>query len=290
MKTPQRELHDYISEVCERADVRAGSPLPLGPWKMGEGVNFSIFSRNASRVRLEFFDDPEDAAPARVIDLDSTRNRTGDVWHVWVKGIGPGQLYAYRMDGPYEPAQGHRFNFNRLLLDPHAAAISRLPPWDFASARGYDSTAPEQDMVPSKLDNSGSMPKCVFVNEPFDWDGDRPPRHPWSKTVIYETHVRGFTIHPSSAVDHPGTYRGLMEKIPYLKTLGVTAVELMPSRNSMKIPSRAAIRKRANSSGITGDTIPWFSVRPKLPTAVREVWASRSWSSSKWSGPFTMPA
>jgi isoamylase len=174
------------------------------------------------------FDHPEDAAPARVIDLDSARNRTGDVWHVWVKGIGPGQLYAYRVDGPYEPSEGHRFNFNRLLLDPFATAISQLPPWDFASARGYDPSAPEQDLALSKLDNSSSMPKCVFVNEPFEWDGDQPPRHPWSKTVIYETHVRGFTIHPKSGVDHPGTYRGLMEKIPYLKTLGVTAVELMP--------------------------------------------------------------
>ena len=92
---------------------------------MGGGVNFAIFSRNASRVRLELFDHPEDAAPARVIDLDSARNRTGDVWHVWVKGIGPGQLYAYRVDGPYEPSEGHRFNFNRLLLDPFATAISQ---------------------------------------------------------------------------------------------------------------------------------------------------------------------
>jgi isoamylase len=228
MKMPQRELHDYISEISERADVRAGSPLPLGTQERGGGVNFAIFSRDASRVRLELFDHPEDAVPARVIDLDTPRNRTGDVWHVWVEGIGPGQLYAYRVDGPYEPGEGHRFNFNRLLLDPFATAISRLPPWDFASARGYDPSAPEQDLTLSKLDNSKSMPKCVFVNEPFEWDGDQPPRHPWSKTVIYETHVRGFTIHPKSGVDHPGTYRGLMEKIPYLKTLGVTAVELMP--------------------------------------------------------------
>ena len=227
-KTPKRELHDYISEISERADIRAGSPLPLGTLESGRGVNFAIFSRHASRVRLELFDHPEDARPARVIDLDAARNRTGDVWHVWVEGIGPGQLYAYRVDGPYEPSQGHRFNFNRLLLDPFATAISHLPPWDFASARGYDPSASEQDLVLSKLDNSSSMPKCVFVNEPFDWHGDRPPRHPWSKTVIYETHVRGFTIQPKSGVEHPGTYRGLMEKIPYLKTLGVTAVELMP--------------------------------------------------------------
>jgi glycogen operon protein len=132
------------------------------------------------------------------------------------------------VDGPYEPSQGHRFNFKKLLLDPFATAISLLPPWNFASACGYDPLALEQDLAISKLDNSGSMPKCVFVNEPFEWHGDQPLRHPWSKTVIYETHVRGFTIHPKSGVDHPGTYRGLMEKIPYFKELGVTAVELMP--------------------------------------------------------------
>ena len=228
IKTPQRGLRDYISDISESSDVREGSPLPLGTEEKGGGVNFAIFSRYASHVRLEFFDHPEDAASSRAIDLDPTHNRTGDVWHVWVKGIGSGQLYAYRVDGPYEPNNGHRFNFKKLLLDPFATAISRLPPWDFASARGYDPTAPEQDLALSKLDNSGSMPKCVFVNKPFEWDGDQPPRHPWSKTVIYETHVRGFTIHPQSGVDHPGTYRGLMEKIPYLKALGVTAVELMP--------------------------------------------------------------
>ncbi len=228
MERPKRELHGHIPEISGRADVRPGSPLPLGTREMGGGVNFAIFSRYAGRVRLELFDRPEDAVPARAIDLDSALNRTGDVWHVWVEGIGSGQLYAYRVDGPYEPGEGHRFNFNRLLLDPCATAISRLPPWDFASARGYDPSAPERDLVLSKLDNAGSMPKCVFVNEPFDWNGDRPPRHPWSKTVIYETHVRGFTVHPTSGVDHPGTYRGLTEKIPYLKTLGVTAVELMP--------------------------------------------------------------
>ena len=227
MKTDQSELRAYISATSERSDDQTGSPLPLGTQECGGGVNYAIFSRYDSRVRLELFDHPEDAAPARVIDLDSGRNRTGDVWHVWVEGVGPGQLYAYRVDGPYKPAEGHRFNFNRLLFDPFAAAISLLPPWDFASARGYDPLAPERDLALSKLDNSRSMPKCVFVNEPFEWAGDQPLRHPWSQTVIYEVHVRGFTIHPKSGVDHPGTYRGLTEKIPYLRTLGVTAVELM---------------------------------------------------------------
>ena len=228
MMTPERQLDDYVADVSERTGIRTGSPLPLGIQESCGGVNFAIFSRHASRVQLALFDHPEDAVPARLIDLDSVRNRTGDVWHVWIEGIGPGQLYAYRMDGPYEPREGHRFNFNRLLLDPFATAISRLPPWDFASARGYDPLVPEQDLTRSKLDNAGSMPKCIVVNESFDWDGDQPPRHPWSKTVIYETHVRGFSIHPNAGVDHPGTYRGLMEKIPYFKELGVTALELMP--------------------------------------------------------------
>jgi glycogen operon protein len=228
IETPKRELTDYISDTSEHADVRAGSPMPLGTQEIGGGVNFAIFSRYAGRARLEFFDHPEDAAPARDIDLDSARNRTGDIWHVWIKGIASGQLYAYRVNGPYEPNKGHRFNFQKLLLDPFATAISQPPSWNFAAALGYDPSSPEKDLTPSKLDNAGTMPKCVFVNDPFNWEGDQPPRHSWSKTVIYETHVRGFTIHSSSGVEHAGTYRGLMEKIPYLKSLGVTAVELMP--------------------------------------------------------------
>jgi len=221
-------MNDYNAEIRERVETRAGSPLPLGTQENGRGVNFAVLSRAAIRVRLEFFDHSEDEVPALAFDLDPSSNRTGDVWHIWIEGIRPGQFYAYRMDGPYEPSEGHRFNFNRLLLDPCATAISRLPNWDFASARGYDPTVPELDLALSTLDNSTSMPKCVFVNDPFDWDGDQPPQHPWSETVIYEVHVRGFTIHPHSGVDNPGTYLGLVEKIPYLKILGVTAVELMP--------------------------------------------------------------
>ena len=228
LTTSERPLHEYVRAVCERTDVRVGVPLPLGTYARGEGVNFAFFSRHASRVRLELFDHPDDATATRVIDLDPARNRTGDVWHVWVEGIRPGQLYAYRVDGPYQPTDGHRFNFNKLLLDPFATAISKLPTWEFAPARGYDPSVPDGDAGCSTVDNAGAMPKCVFTQEHFHWHGDRPPRHPWSKTVIYETHVRGFTIHPSSGVTHPGTYRGLMEKIPYFKELGVTAVELMP--------------------------------------------------------------
>ena len=225
---PERSLHDYVAEVSESTEVRRGVPSPLGTHESGGGVNFAFFSRHASRVRLELFDHPADATPAKVIDLDPARNRTGDVWHAWIEGVCPGQLYAYRLDGPYQPTQGHRFNFNKLLLDPFATAISPLPDWDFGPARGYDLSAPERDLICSKVDDAGAMPKCVFTHEHFHWHDDLPLRHPWSKTVIYETHVRGLTIHPSAGVEHPGTYRGLMEKIAYLKELGVTAVELMP--------------------------------------------------------------
>ena len=138
LTTSERPLHDYVAEVSERTDIRVGVPLPLGTYAHGEGVNFAFFSRHASRVRLELFDHPEDATADRVIDLDPACNRTGDVWHVWVEGIRHGQLYAYRVDGPYQPKEGHRFNFNKLLIDPFATAISRLPTWDFGPARGYD--------------------------------------------------------------------------------------------------------------------------------------------------------
>ena len=109
-------------------------------------MNFALFSRHASRVRLSFFHHAPDKKPAKVIDLDPKRNRTGDVWHVWVDRVPPGQLYAYRMDGPYQPKEGHRFDFNKLLLDPFATAISPLADWDFGPARGYDPSVPGGDL------------------------------------------------------------------------------------------------------------------------------------------------
>jgi isoamylase len=228
MKTRERPLLDYMEEVDERTEVRRGAPLPFGTAEVQGGINFAFFSRDATRVRLELFKRPADAIPIKVIDLDPAHHRTGDIWHVWVSGIGPGQLYAYRVDGPYCPREGHRFNVHKLLLDPFATAITQLPAWDFGAARGDDLAAPGAETVPSMLDDAATMPKCVFTREHFHWHDDRPPLHPWSKTVIYETHVRGLTIHPSSDVRWPGTYRGLTEKIPYLQALGVTAVELMP--------------------------------------------------------------
>ena len=177
--------------------------MPLGAYEFDRGVNFALFSRDATRVRLEFFAAAEDSHPSRVIDLDPTCNRTGDIWHVWIAGIEPGQLYAYRVDGPHAPEAGQLFDFTRLLLDPFATAIKRPVARNVA-------------------------PKCVFTREDFDWGNDRAPQHPWSQTLIYETHVRGLTAHASSQARFPGTFRGLTEKIPYLKDLGITAVELQP--------------------------------------------------------------
>ena len=237
-RSTERPLPEYLREIQDTADVRRGYPLPLGPRAFLDGVNFTLFSRHARRVRLELFADCGDAKPTRLIDLDPELNRTGDIWHVWVRGIQPGQAYAYRIDGPYEPAAGHRFNFNRLLLDPRATAITEIPAWNFDAARGYAPDTANPGSRPATLDNADTMPKCVFTRMHFDWGDDRPLRYPWSKTVIYETHVRGLTVHASSGVAHPGTYRGLLEKIPYLKDLGVTAVELLPiqefNANEMK--------------------------------------------------------
>jgi len=187
-----------------------------------------LFSRHATRVRLELYQHPDDSSPVRFIDLDSTRNRTGDIWHVWVRGITVGQLYGYRVEGPYQPEEGHRFNPHKLLLDPYARAIAGVKDWDFQAARGYDSSSRLADLSISTVDNAGTSPKSIVTRDNFDWGIDSPPKHSASDTVIYETHVRGFTIHPSSGAAHPGTFAGLIEKIPYLQDLGVTAIELMP--------------------------------------------------------------
>jgi len=213
----------------EESEIQAGDPLPIGgTHQQGDGVNFVLFSRNATRVHLELYQHPDDSSPTRIIDLDPTRHRTGDIWHIWVRGIPVGQLYGYRIEGPYRPEEGHRFNPHKLLLDPYARAIAAVKDWDFLAARGYDSSSSLIDLSISTVDNAGTTPKCIFTRDRFDWEMDSFPKHSASDTVIYETHVRGLTIHPSSGAVHPGTFIGLTEKIPYLQDLGVTAIELMP--------------------------------------------------------------
>lgn len=205
-----------------------GHPLPAGTVCWDDVVNFSVFSRNATLVWLELFDGPDDPQPSISLELDPQKNRTGDMWHIWVKGINPGQLYAFRVEGPYQPEYGHRFNRHRLLMDPYATALIGTARADFNRALGFDATSALKDLVPSKEDNTPWAPRCMITDNHFEWDGERPLKHPWGNTIIYETHVRGLTIHPSSGASHPGTFLGVIEKIPYFKELGITALELMP--------------------------------------------------------------
>lgn len=205
-----------------------GKPVPFGSTVTATGVNFALFSRHATRVWLMLFDEPTDDAPGYEVELDPINHRTGDMWHIHLSGLKHGQLYLYRVDGPYAPESGHRFNKHKPLLDPYARALTNQP-WDFSQAYGYDPASGDKDLSFSTTTNLAGMPKCVvYGDDGFDWEGDRPLNRPWPKTIIYETHVRSLTAHPNAGVEYPGTYHGVIEKIPYLKELGITAVELLP--------------------------------------------------------------
>ncbi len=193
------------------APVQAGSSHPIGASLTPDGVNVSVYAKRASSVELVLFDSPEDDVPARVIGLDADEHRTGPYWHAFVPGVGAGQAYGFRVDGPWAPERGLRFAGDRILLDPYGRGV--------AVPSGY------------RRGTTGPAMKSVVVDlAAFDWEGDRPIDRPFAETVIYEAHVRGFTAHPDSGVDaaRRGTYAGFVDKIPYLVDLGVTAVELLP--------------------------------------------------------------
>ncbi len=210
-----------------------GYALPLGARLHKGGANFAIFSRHASRVWLLLFDE-DCERPSQTIELDPSQNKTGDIWHVWVNDIKENQLYAYKIDGHFSPEDGHRFNRHKLILDPYARAITRQADINMRAAMAYDPQSPLKDLSVSEEDDTRYIPKCVLLNDHFDWQNDKSPDHEWSETIIYETHIRGLTMHPSSEVQHPGTYKGVIEKIPYFKELGITAVELMPVQEFME--------------------------------------------------------
>ena len=195
-----------------------GSSCPLGTTRTSEGVNFSLYSRNAAGVELCFFDHDDSARPSRVIQLDPYLNRTYHYWHIFIPGVRPDQIYAYRVQGESCPAKGLRFDASKLLLDPYSRRV--------VVPRNYD-----RESAGNPGDNAGCAMKSMVVDlHNYDWEKDQPPRTPSSRTIIYEMHVAGFTRHASSGVMEKkrGTYSGLVEKIPYLQRLGVTAVELLP--------------------------------------------------------------
>ncbi len=212
--------------------TRPGRPYPLGATWDGGGVNFALFGEHATAVALCLYDERDPGKEIRQIRIEQ---RTDQVWHVYVPGIRPGTLYAFRVNGPYEPRQGHRFNPAKALLDPYAKAIAGTLQWNDAFF-GYRVGDPAGDVQPDDRDSAPYLPKSVVVDPTFDWEGDRPPRTRWSRTVIYEVHVKGFTrLHPEVPAELRGTYAGLAAPaaVRHLTELGVTAVELLPVHHSV---------------------------------------------------------
>jgi isoamylase len=206
--------------------IRPGRPYPLGATWDGAGVNFALFSRHAERVELCIFNE----AGRRELQRVALSERSGNTWHCYLPEARPGLLYGYRVHGPYKPDEGHRFNAHKLLLDPYARQIAGPLRWSDAMF-GYTMGHRREDLSFDRRDSAGGMPKCRVIDPAFTWGDDRPPAVPWSDTVIYELHVRGFTkMHPEIAKPLQGTYAGLATApvIDYLKRLGVTTLELLP--------------------------------------------------------------
>ena len=195
--------------------IEKGRPHPLGATVQPEGVNFSVFSEHATGIELLLFDAHDSPQPFQVIGLDPHVNKTFHFWHVFVRGLPAGSHYAYRVDGPWQPELGRRFSRNKVLLDPYSRGNTDAL-WKREDACGLE------DNVAS------SMRSVVIDTSGYDWEGDRPLATPAEATIIYEMHAAGFTKSPTSGVRHPGTFEGIQEKIPYLKQLGITAVELLP--------------------------------------------------------------
>jgi len=231
-----------------------GTTFPLGATWDGSGTNFSLFSEHAERVELCLFNGDDDEQRVELTE------RTAHTWHGYLPGIGPGQRYGYRVHGPYDPENGHRFNPAKLLLDPYAKSIDGPVRWDAANVLPYVPTdSADADLERDDEDDVDAVPKSVVVDPRFDWEGDRLPDIPLHETVIYETHVRGFTkLHPEVREDLRGTYAGLVSEpaIAYLRSLGVTTVELLPVH---QIADESFLFERALSNYWGYSTIGYFA-------------------------------
>jgi isoamylase len=204
-----------IEQTARAYETDRGTRHPLGATPDADGVNFALYSHNATSVDLLLFDEHDAVEPVQVIRLDPSINRTFHFWHVYVRGLRPGAFYGYRVDGPRDLSRGHRFDPGKVLIDPYSRGISRAR-WQ----RG-DACGPGDNLATS-------MRSAVIDTRDYDWEGDRPLNYPMQDLIIYEMHVGGFTRSTTSGVQDPGTFAGMIEKIPYLKDLGVTAVELLP--------------------------------------------------------------
>jgi isoamylase len=204
--------------MSAKAIQHEGKSFPLGSTLVPGGVNFSVFAKHSMGAQLLLFDDIDAPKPSRVIDLDPRSNRTYHYWHAFVPGVTAGQIYAYRVAGPFDPVRGLRFDPNKVLLDPYGKCIAR------PAGRSREAARHPGDNAATALRN------VVVDPSTYDWEGDAPLGRPFAKTIIYEMHVGGFTRHPSSGVapERRGTYAGLIDKIPYLRELGISAVELLP--------------------------------------------------------------
>ena len=226
--------------------LHRGRAHPLGATVDAHGVNFSLYSQNATAVTLLIFEHPEDELPSQVIELSPQDNTTFHFWHIYLEGLKPGAGYAYRIDGPRDFAAGHRFNPQKVLVDTYAKGIS-FARWNRGEA------VHEGDNVRTCLRG------VVIDIDDYDWEGDEPLHRPIEESVIYEMHVGGFTKNPNSGVKNPGTFLGVIEKIPYLKSLGVTAVELLPvfDFDDMEILRESDGQKLVNYWGYS--TLGFFS-------------------------------
>ncbi len=203
-----------------------GRPAQYGAFPSGDSVQFAVVSRHATAVSLLLFEHPDDIEPDVEIPFDPDTNKVGDVWYCRVTGCGTGTFYLYRVDGPYDPESGQRFNPKLGLLDPYAQALTVSETIGYSV--GYDRSSPRLDLEASKQGNLSHVPKCIVVDDEFDWQGDRPLKYPLRECVIYEVHTVGLTRHPGATVTHPGTFMGIVEMIPYFRQLGITSLELLP--------------------------------------------------------------
>ena len=253
--------------------IQPGWRYPFGVTVDATGINFSIWGHRATSAELLLYEQARSTAPFQVIRLDPTLHRTFYCWHVYVEGLPAGVYYNWRFDGPSDTQQsGFRFDPHKALLDPWARAITH-DLWD-------------RQRASQPGDNSAcAMRGLVLNDDDYDWEGDQPLNHPLEHSIIYELHVGGFTRHPSAKVAHPGTFSGVIEKIPYLKALGITDVELLPvmAFDEQDVPETAAARGLKNYWGYS-TTVSFLRT---LATASHRTKGHSGGNSARWSKPYT---